>query len=1224
MNKNYEELPPKDSYRSESIETENAPLNKKDSTDANNIENPKSERCDTVPDDPHVQDIQLGNDIEGLTTFNIKESINPDNKDISSHGSLHLSILSDLDNESTQRATKMKKSHNPGPSQLLDSLLSKPNQTIESYQEDQSTPNRNNIGKTIACHDDNKLQQIELKDFEGTACDLFGGKKNKEKSKFFQNNPETDKIESHQIDVKNRRDTILLHPKIVKHNSNIEKKLQVSEMNEQSFKSIIDIDKKNDMTLESKSKVSQSETPFKKSKSKNEDLSQASEKSFQSKKSLMGNKTKANLKFFEDISKISMKVHNGAEEESFNNYYCLYGNLLQNGSCFKENSIRFVTENTIWCYDTELIFEEIEDWSSGKKIITNKKLVNIATKGNSIKGEFTHVTFTKNNIYVIDKTNKSAAMVNTNATFQKKISTIFDTFEKKNVKDIHGFEAYNDELLFYCDSYSVHILVCDKNDNKINMNFVPKKNLRNSPTYDFGGANDNAIEENEEYEWKHYNVKHIFAPQTEDVNFIDQMCLHHNENVGGGLFLYLSTNCYTFDDHHHDEEFLESKQLLVYFKGIDQFLKNPKKKSKSGSNSMCSDIQNKTEFYEQGDYELFFEDYFNGVAEMKVVKDYLLIRTIHNKLRVFDILSKSMVYKLENEDCIKFVSMNLFIKDYQLFNDHTVKNIYKNQNDNDDESKSSDEESSPVKKPEAKLHEKLNQDANQLANLKKYLVLSDIEGVISMIDIDNNEIVDQETDNISKIQSINYSSDRTVNNLIFSIAKDASLNVYELSTLNHIHNLKNLFYHRGRIYSIKTTFDSQFVYTSDSKGYIKKFCLNDGMLIKDFGKVHQGAIFTMAFTCDNKYFFSADSRGTMKQFSIQDQIVVQEYPKIHQSSIWSITVTADNQFIFTSSSDGEVKQFDIEKRSLYRDIGTVSTGIIYSIACSSDSESLFISNDIGDVKQFEVKTGTMNRHFRKIHHGEILSICCSEDNKYLFTSDHKGEIKMFSIADGMLVSDWGKWHKGREILMMECSEDNKYLVTCDNDGYIYMNNINPQTQLLDYGQVHQDKVRSQSLTRNSKYCITSDQSGIIKKFLVKQEKLFLELDLNDYDNVDDDEKETGSMSPSKIQHKDSADIQDIRGNVNISTFTSGTELVIHSGIYEIKLSDYLIIADDKGNLKLYNAKTERFESTFSRMFPKAKRNLSFSQGGIGLIMNNNSKFIDEIPEGVKEDPNHEQ
>lgn len=907
----------------------------------------------------------------------------------------------------------------------------------------------------------------------------------------------------------------------------------------------------------------------------------------------------------------SKKVHQGSTYEDFNSYYELWGEVLLCGSQFTEKTLRFATDSSLWCYETELIYETIEDFSSGEITIT-KKLVDISTKGSGLAGNFTHVSFTKDNMFVIDKAFKFAAMVNHNASCLIPISEIYNSFDQSNVDDIMGFEAYNDQLIYYCDSYSVHILVTDQNTNRIDQSYIPKKNSeqygkrKDSLNYmgNFEGG-ENEGDENDipnsnqsrtelpEKNWKHHVVAKVFDPLNEDMYFIDLMCLHFNASIGGGLFLYLRIidDVILDDDAENDNDILQSNQLLVYYKGIDKYL-----------NLAGMDNFSESEL-EQGNMELFFEDYFNGIAQIKSVNDYLLIRTIHNKLRVFDIMTKTLVYKLENESGTIFVNINLFIQNCQ--GQSTIEERNKKEEQNDLESHNSNKnDMDTITNSDMNAERNPNQKNNQ-NGIKKQLVLSDTAGSITRIDIDTGIVVGQDTKfNFSennRMQCLNYSTDPAVSNYIFTLSKDASIGIHDLANLERIYQSKNIFQHRGRIYSIKSSPDSEYLYTSDSKGYLKKFSFKFDLLIKDFGKIHQGGILCMVFTRDYEYFFTADSRGSMKQWSAKDEILVKDYPKIHDGSIWSIAATADSKYIFTSSSYGFVKQFDIKNKTIVRDIGQVVTGNIYSITCTADSDSLFVSTEFGDVKQFEVRSGQLVRHLTKIHFGEILSICCSEDSKYLFTSDHRGEIKYFTIADGMMVSDWKKWHKNGEILAMECSEDNKYLVTCDNAGYVYQNNINPQSQLLDYGQVHHDKVRSINLTRDSKYLVTSDQSGIIKKFYIKQGNLFRDMDISDGGYT------IGNVENAKNDQKLGITCFCLGPNYTFPNFLTKGE--------DIRMSDYLIIADDKGTLKKFNKKTGMFETTFSYLFPNPEQKMNT------LIANTGMLIVSKIPEIIE---NHDQ
>ena len=77
-----------------------------------------------------------------------------------------------------------------------------------------------------------------------------------------------------------------------------------------------------------------------------------------------------------------------------------------------------------------------------------------------------------------------------------------------------------------------------------------------------------------------------------------------------------------------------------------------------------------------------------------------------------------------------------------------------------------------------------------------------------------------------------------------------------------------------------------------------------------------------------KYLFTSSINGFLMQWDIEQGKLMKDFGKIHSGWIYSITATNDGRYLFTSDDDGYLKQWDIEQGELMKDFGIIHSGRI--------------------------------------------------------------------------------------------------------------------------------------------------------------------------------------------------------------------------------------------------------------------------------------------------------
>lgn len=134
----------------------------------------------------------------------------------------------------------------------------------------------------------------------------------------------------------------------------------------------------------------------------------------------------------------------------------------------------------------------------------------------------------------------------------------------------------------------------------------------------------------------------------------------------------------------------------------------------------------------------------------------------------------------------------------------------------------------------------------------------------------------------------------------------------------------------------------------------------------------------MVSTNNSEFLFTSDSIGTIKKWNINKKKLSHEFIKAHRDVIYSMCVSKDSKFLFSSDSKGRVLQWDVNRMSLLNDFGTITDGVIFSISLYENlgeyNMSLIISDSKGSLNELKINRDNYKVYnIGKIHNAPILS-----------------------------------------------------------------------------------------------------------------------------------------------------------------------------------------------------------------------------------------------------------
>lgn len=152
------------------------------------------------------------------------------------------------------------------------------------------------------------------------------------------------------------------------------------------------------------------------------------------------------------------------------------------------------------------------------------------------------------------------------------------------------------------------------------------------------------------------------------------------------------------------------------------------------------------------------------------------------------------------------------------------------------------------------------------------------------------------------------------------------------------------------------------------------------------------------------------------------------------------------------------------------------------MALSTNKKILFSSDSDGYVKKWSADSCSLLQNLGQVHETCIYSIVVTA--QWLYTSDRDGLIKKFflraqSSKPEVLIRKFVGVHSAC-IYSMAATQDSKFLLTSDSDGFIKRLEIGTD-QWMDFGKIHErGLVLSICCTPDSKFVFTSDVKGSLK------------------------------------------------------------------------------------------------------------------------------------------------
>ena len=124
----------------------------------------------------------------------------------------------------------------------------------------------------------------------------------------------------------------------------------------------------------------------------------------------------------------------------------------------------------------------------------------------------------------------------------------------------------------------------------------------------------------------------------------------------------------------------------------------------------------------------------------------------------------------------------------------------------------------------------------------------------------------------------------------------------------------------------------------DDIGNLEQWSLTQKKQVKHYGKQTSNKVITcIKISSDTNYFYTSDTKGFLKKWSIQNQELSENLGKIHFTKILSIVLLNNDKIIFLSDSEGNLIKVNSEKKKPSKIILKAHNDRIFSIAATKNT-----------------------------------------------------------------------------------------------------------------------------------------------------------------------------------------------------------------------------------------------------------------------------------------------
>ena len=328
------------------------------------------------------------------------------------------------------------------------------------------------------------------------------------------------------------------------------------------------------------------------------------------------------------------------------------------------------------------------------------------------------------------------------------------------------------------------------------------------------------------------------------------------------------------------------------------------------------------------------------------------------------------------------------------------------------------------------------------------------------------------------------------------------IGIAEEQTINRKSAYENHFLN----YRIKTMVCiDNFLFISYYCSIIKQYDIKDMSLVKAYNKFHEGGIVTIIkSSIDTNYIYTADDQGWVKQFSFKDRKLIPQNERYLINFLVELHVSYCDKFLFLLDGKGILKQMKQTDFNVVKEYGiAMNISKVLSDNFVNIDKNKFTRQNTKNSASPMLRSNSLKKSFAEsspllksqafslskieempVEEPKEINLCMAVSKDYAFVS-YGNKLKQYSLIKKTLVNDMTLTSHDVNITSLCASKDNSYLYTSDENGILRKFSITENRLIEDYGKIFEGSISFMCIDNKSKYLFTTDTTGTMKQFFVK-------------------------------------------------------------------------------------------------------------------------------------------
>ncbi len=282
---------------------------------------------------------------------------------------------------------------------------------------------------------------------------------------------------------------------------------------------------------------------------------------------------------------------------------------------------------------------------------------------------------------------------------------------------------------------------------------------------------------------------------------------------------------------------------------------------------------------------------------------------------------------------------------------------------------------------------------NSVVALNSHIVSGSSNGIISVWDINNGEVIATWKGHTESVNSVAVSSDER---LVISGSDDKTIKIWKLpknKNISDISLVRTLTGHTNVVDAVAIAPNNQILASGSWDQTIKIWNLDSGELIQAL-EGHSEIVNAIAISPDGQFLASGSKDNTIKLWNLQTGQLVRNI-KTNSLSILSVVFSPDSQILASSNSDGTINIWNWQTGELIHSLKEHLDGV-WSIVITPNAKTLISSSWDQTIKFWELSTGELKGSLSG-HTSYISAIGISPDGQTIVSGGWDRKINIWKV-----------------------------------------------------------------------------------------------------------------------------------------------------------------------------------------------------------------------------------